>query len=67
MDFRQEWYTKGYFLDGSGMQKDGFYTRMVYKKDRCSTGVVYKKIDFGREWYTKAWILHGIGIQKDGI
>ena len=54
MDFRREWYTKGLILDGSGIQKDGFLT-----------GLVYKRIDFRREWYTTGLILNGNGIQRD--
>ena len=38
IDFRREWYTKGWILDGSGIQKDRF-----------ETGVVYKRTDFRRD------------------
>jgi hypothetical protein len=41
-------------LDKSGIQKDRFYTR-----------VVYKRIDFRPELYTTGQILYERGIQKD--
>ena len=54
IDFRQEWYTKEWISDGSGVQKDRFYTT-----------VVYKRMDLRREGYTKGSNLDGICIQKN--
>ena len=42
IDFRRVWYTKGCILDGSGIQKNRFYTRGVYKRMDCR-----------QEWYAK--------------
>ena len=77
MDFRREGPRKGQFLDGVGIQKDGFETGLVYKtidvdgsglqKDGFQTGVVYKKMDFRREWYTTGQVSDVSGVQNDGF
>ena len=48
IDFRREWYTRGWILDGRGIQKDDFYTR-----------VAFERIDFTREEYGKENIATG--------
>ena len=46
---RQEWYTKGWISDGSGIQKDRFqtgvvYKRMDFKQDHILYYIIYKSV-----------------------
>ena len=61
IDFRREWYTKGWILDGSGIQKDRFFA-----------GLVYKRTDLRREWYTRTgftrgWYAKGLIFDRNNI
>ena len=54
-----------WIFDRSGIQKDSVVDGSGKQKDGFRTGMVYRRTCFGREWYAKELILDGSSIQKD--